>query len=90
MDEGRTNQTDLIEALKKKMIRALFSDVYAEEPLPENSPLWELENAVLTPHNAGVSPKYFARAMDIVRHNLQVYVGHSGEMMNVVDLDRGY
>jgi phosphoglycerate dehydrogenase-like enzyme len=84
------NQTDLIDALQKKMIRALFSDVYAEEPLPENSPLWEMENAVLTPHNAGVSPQYLARAMDIVRYNLQVYVSHSGEMMNLVDLDRGY
>jgi phosphoglycerate dehydrogenase-like enzyme len=84
------NQTDLIDALQKKMIRALFSDVYAEEPLPENSPLWEMENVVLTPHNAGVSQKYLARAMDIVRHNLQVYVNNSGEMMNVVDLDKGY
>ena len=84
------NQTDLIDALQKKMIRALFSDVYAEEPLPENSPLWEMENAVLTPHNAGISPKYLVRAMDIVRHNLQVYVSRSGEMMNVVDLTRGY
>ncbi len=84
------NQPDLIAALQENKIRALFSDVYAEEPLPENSPLWEMENAVLTPHNAGVSQKYLTRAMDIVRHNLQVYVGHSGEMMNVVDLDRGY
>ena len=84
------NQPDLIEALQKKKIRALFSDVYAEEPLPENSPLWEMENAVLTPHNAGVSPKYLIRAMDIIQHNLQVYVSQSGEMINMVNLDRGY
>lgn len=84
------NQPDLIEALQKKKIRALFSDVYAEEPLPENSPLWEMENVILTPHNAGVSPKYLDRAMDIIRHNLPVYVANSGEMINVVDLDRGY
>jgi len=84
------NQTDLIEALQKKKIRALFSDVYAEEPLPEDSPLWEMENVVLTPHIAGVSPKYLERGMDILRHNLPVYVTSSGEMINVVDLDRGY
>ena len=84
------NQDDLIEALQEKKIRALFSDVYAEEPLPENSPLWEMENVVLTPHNAGVSPKYLRRATDIIRHNLPVYLAKSGEMINVVDLGRGY
>jgi phosphoglycerate dehydrogenase-like enzyme len=64
------NQPDLIDALQEDKIRALFSDVYAEEPLPEDSPLWEMENAVLTPHNAGVSQKYLTRAMEILRHNL--------------------
>ena len=68
----------------------MVSDVYEEEPLPENSPLWEMENVILTPHIAGVSPKYLARAMDIIGHNLQVYVSDSGEMMNVVDLTKGY
>ena len=84
------NQTDLIHALQTKKMRALFSDVYEEEPLPENSPLWEMENVILTPHIAGVSPKYLARATDIIGHNLQVYVSDSGEMMNVVDLNKRY
>jgi phosphoglycerate dehydrogenase-like enzyme len=84
------NQADLIDALRTKMIRALVSDVYETEPLPEDSPLWQLENVILTPHIAGVSPKYLERAMDIIQHNLNVYVSHSGEMMNVVDLTRGY
>jgi phosphoglycerate dehydrogenase-like enzyme len=84
------NQTDLIHALQTKKMRALFSDVYEQEPLPEDSPLWEMENVILTPHIAGVSPKYLERAMDIIRHNLPVYVASSGEMINVVDLDRGY
>jgi phosphoglycerate dehydrogenase-like enzyme len=84
------NQSDLIDALQAKMIRALVSDVYEKEPLPEDSPLWEMENVILTPHIAGVSPKYLERAMDIIRHNLQVYVSRSGEMINVVDLIKGY
>jgi phosphoglycerate dehydrogenase-like enzyme len=84
------NQADLIDALQTKRLRAMVSDVYEKEPLPEDSPLWTLENVILTPHNAGVSPKYLERAMDIVRHNLPVYVADSGEMINVVDLDRGY
>ena len=84
------NQADLIDALQTKMFRALVSDVYEEEPLPENNPLWQLENVILTPHIAGVSSKYLERALSIIRHNLKVYVSHSGEMMNVVDLTRGY
>ena len=84
------NQADLIEALRTKMFRALVSDVYAEEPLPDDNPLWHLENVILTPHIAGVSTKYLERALSIIRHNLKVYVSHSGEMMNVVDLTRGY
>jgi D-2-hydroxyacid dehydrogenase (NADP+) len=84
------NQDDLIDALRTKMIRALVSDVYAEEPLPEDSPLWGLENVILTPHIAGASPKYFDRALDIIRPNLTAYISRSGEMMNVVDLNRGY
>jgi phosphoglycerate dehydrogenase-like enzyme len=84
------NQADLIDALRTKMFRALVSDVYEEEPLPEDNPLWQLENVILTPHVAGVSLQYLERALSIVRHNLKVYVDQLGEMMNVVDLTRGY
>ena len=84
------NQDDLIDALRTKTIRALVSDVYQEEPLSEDNPLWKLDNVILTPHISGVSPKYLERAMEIIRHNLQVYINRSGEMVNVVDLTRGY
>ena len=84
------NQTDLIDALQTKTIRALVSDVYETEPLPGDSPLWHLDNVILTPHIAGISPQYLDRALDIIRHNLQVYINQSGEMMNVVDLTKGY
>jgi phosphoglycerate dehydrogenase-like enzyme len=59
-------------------------------PLPEDSPLWHLDNVILTPHIAGVSPRYLDRALDILSHNLRVYAGQSGEMINVVDLTAGY
>ncbi|CAB1059177.1 D-3-phosphoglycerate dehydrogenase (EC [Olavius sp. associated proteobacterium Delta 1] len=84
------NQADLIDALQTKTIRALVSDVYQKEPLPEDSPLWHLDNVILTPHIAGVSPQYLDRALEIIRHNLQVYVSRSGEMINVVDQTLGY
>jgi phosphoglycerate dehydrogenase-like enzyme len=84
------NQADLIDALRTQTIRALVSDVYEKEPLPADSPLWQMENVILTPHIAGVSPQYLQRAMDIVRHNLQVYLSRAGRMMNIVDLSLGY
>lgn len=88
---GRTvNEPDLIEALRHKTIRAAVSDVFYDEPLPAESPLWELENIFITPHNCGASPKYMARAMEIIEHNLAVYVSGKGEMINVVDPSLGY
>ena len=91
MGRGATvKEADLIEALRKRTIRALVSDVFTIEPLPEDSPLWTLDNVILTPHICGVSLKYMDRGMDIILQNLEVYLSGSGTMENVVDLVRGY
>lgn len=83
------NEADLIHALQCGQIRAAVSDVFEEEPLPLSSPLWELENIIITPHICGISPQYAERAMAIIEYNLDAYLG-KGTMMNVVDLDEGY
>jgi len=91
MGRGATvNEADLIDALRNGTIRALVSDVFAVEPLPPDSPLWTLENAVLTPHICGVSPKDMERGIKIILHNLEIYLAGSGTMESVVDLARGY
>jgi len=91
MGRGKTvNEADLIDALRRKKIKALVSDVYATEPLPADSPLWDMENVILTPHICGVSPHYMARAMKIIEHNLDVYLSGRGEMINTVDIAAGY
>ncbi len=88
---GKTvNEPDLIEALRHGKIRAMVSDVYFEEPLPEDSPLWDLGNVILTPHICGMSPNYMERATEIIDHNLEVYLHRKGEMINLVDLETGY
>jgi phosphoglycerate dehydrogenase-like enzyme len=88
---GRTvNEDNLIEALRNKKIRAMVSDVYYTEPLPPESPLWDLDNVILTPHVCGVSPQYMARAMQIIEDNLNVYLSGQGEMINLVDMQAGY
>ncbi len=91
MGRGATvNEADLIDVLRQKKIRGLVSDVYAVEPLPADSPLWTLENAILTPHVCGASPQYMARAVEIIEHNVKVYLTRQGEMINRVDLAAGY
>jgi phosphoglycerate dehydrogenase-like enzyme len=84
------NENDLIEALRNKKIRAMVSDVYFTEPLPTESPLWDLDNVILTPHISGVSPQYTARAMEIITHNVNVFLSGQGEMINLVDMQTGY
>lgn len=91
MGRGTTvNEPDLIEALKHKKFRAMVTDVFYEEPLPQDSPLWDLDNVILTPHICGESPKYMNRVMEIIEHNFNVYDSGKGTMINLVDPARGY
>ncbi len=83
------DQGALIEALKRGAIAGAALDVFAEEPLPPSSPLWKLENAVLTPHIAGGSPKYFNRIVSIFADNLERYLGGQS-LNNQVDKRLGY
>lgn len=88
---GKTaNEEDLIEALKNKKIRAMVSDVFYQEPLNRENPIWKLDNVVITPHICGDNTKYLQKAVDIIRHNLDVYLTGQGKMRNVVNLDTGY
>jgi phosphoglycerate dehydrogenase-like enzyme len=65
-------------------------DVFAEEPLPPNSPLWTTRNLIVTPHNSSDDPlQYLPRALDIFFDNLQRLL--NGEAMrNVIDPALGY
>jgi phosphoglycerate dehydrogenase-like enzyme len=87
---GRGNaivESDLIEALRSRRIRAAVLDVFEAEPLPLESDLWRLPNCFITPHNAALSFPH-----DIVKifvDNYHRYI--SGQpMQNVIDFKRGY
>ncbi len=63
--------------------------MFGEEPLPESSPLWDLDNVCLTPHVAGVSPRFWERETELILENTRRYLG--GEpLLNVVDKQAGY
>ena len=82
-------EEDLVKALQAKEIAGACLDVFEEEPLPVESPLWELDNVIVTPHYAGSTPEYFNRAIDIFCDNLRRFL-KGEEMVNVVDKKRGY
>ena len=60
----------LIEALKAGRIAAAGLDVTVEEPLPASSPLWRMENVLITPHTAGETQAYEDNVLDILLENL--------------------
>ena len=60
----------LVQALRRNRIRGAVLDVTNPEPLPEDHPLWTLSNVVLTPHNAGDTPRYYDRVAEILAANL--------------------
>lgn len=59
----------LIRALQYKVVRGAALDVFETEPLPKDSPLWDLSNVLLTPHMAGSTPKKAGRWAAIIGEN---------------------
>lgn len=86
---GVVDQGALVEALKEGGIAGAALDVYPVEPLPESSPLWELPNVILSPHVAGTSGQYLARAADLFAENLRRYIANE-TLLNRYDPRRGY
>jgi phosphoglycerate dehydrogenase-like enzyme len=79
----------LVEALRAGHIRGAALDVTCEEPLPLDSPLWEMENVIVTPHISGTSPKTWNRQMERLLENVRRYA--AGEpLLSVVDKCAGY
>jgi D-2-hydroxyacid dehydrogenase (NADP+) len=68
------DEVALAEALKAKRLRHAYLDVFNTEPLPPESPLWDLPNALISPHNAGASTGTYARGVEIFLRNLENYL----------------
>ena len=89
---GRGAQVDeaaLIEVLRAKRIAGAALDVFEREPLPEDSPLWSLENLLITPHTAGFTEKLWHRHYELFSDNLRRYVARQ-PLRFVVDKQKGY
>jgi phosphoglycerate dehydrogenase-like enzyme len=79
----------LMEALTTGEIGGAGLDVLPWEPLPDDHPLWSMENVVITPHCAGGSPLRIGRSVDLFRENLRRDL--AGEpLLSVIDKGKGY
>jgi D-2-hydroxyacid dehydrogenase (NADP+) len=86
---GRGETVDepaLIAALSERRIAGAGLDVFASEPLPARSPLWNLPNVFITPHVGGLFWEYQQLAMPLILHNMRAFLDdRKQEMTNVVD-----
>lgn len=79
----------LTEALQSGQIGGAGLDVYEEEPLSNGHPLWAMENVILTPHVAGISPKIEERRQALIVENVRRFCAEE-PLLNVVDNEKGY
>lgn len=70
---GCADEKALIAALQSKQIAGAYLDVFEKEPLPADSPLWDIPNVIVSPHNASASAGNDDRAAAIFTENLKLY-----------------
>jgi len=79
-----TKLDDLVAALRAGTIAGAALDVYEQEPLPADHPLWGLGNVIMTPHMAGYGPHLNERRFQIIAENCRAFA-EGGALRNVVD-----
>jgi D-2-hydroxyacid dehydrogenase (NADP+) len=82
---GVVDEAALIQALEKKQIAGAALDVFAQEPLPEEHPLWSMEQVIITTHQGGFCDVYVDYALPVIEENLRKFLaGDTGNMINLV------
>jgi len=79
----------LIQALQDGQLGGAALDVFAQEPLPPDSPLWDMENVILTPHNSWSTPHMEEREATLFLDNLERYM-QGLPLRQMVDKTLGY
>ncbi len=83
------DQNALVEALKNGQIAGAALDVFEEEPLPKDDPLWEMKNVILSPHVSGLSEELNEDTLALFIENLNRFL-HDLPLYNQIDINKGY
>jgi (S)-sulfolactate dehydrogenase len=86
---GVVDEAALAAALRAGRLAGAALDVFATEPLPEDSPLWELDNVLISPHTAALSVHENERIVDVLVENLHRFLD-GRPLRNVVDVEHFY
>ncbi len=71
---GVVDEAALIDALRTGKIAGAALDVFEQEPLPAESPLWTLDNVIISPHAAGFTSRYYDVVLDLFSTNIRRYM----------------
>jgi|SRR5882672_9063432 len=85
----QVGEAALADALRNRRIAGAALDVFEQEPLPPESPLWELDNLLITPHTAGLTEKLWHRHYALFSQNLRRYLARE-PLLFIVDKQKGY
>jgi phosphoglycerate dehydrogenase-like enzyme len=83
------DEQGLIDALRSGHLGGAALDVFAQEPLPPESPLWDMPNVLVSPHSASTADSENAKLADLFCENLRRYLTRR-PLLNVFDRERGY
>ena len=86
---GIVDERALLERLRAGRLAGAALDVFEQEPLPASDPIWTAPNTILTPHLAGLEPRYMERLMEIAVDNVK-RLERGEPLRNPVDRARGY
>lgn len=87
---GSVVTDDLVDALHSDQVAFAGLDVFEEEPLPADHPLWDMEQVTISPHIGGVVENYDELLFAIFRDNIQAFQQDKELPVNLVDLEKGY
>ena len=83
------DEAALADALRNRTIAGAALDVFSREPLPADSPFWDLENCLITPHSAAITERLWERHYAQISENLRRFLAGQ-PLLGVVDKKKGY
>ena len=83
------NEKALVKHLQEGNLMGAALDVFEEEPLPSNNPLWDFDRVIITPHNSWISELRNDRKYRMILENMKQYK-KGNNISNVINVDKGY